>query len=332
MCGIAGYLSLAGSDEPVGRVMLDMLTGLARRGPDSAGMAVFGGGADGSQRVWVRMPDGVDTDVSEVVIRERLEGIAEVRRVERHGQLVRLDVWLDGPASVLSHALERPGEDFEVVSVGEHLELVKQVGAPGGLETSFNVAEMRGSHAIGHTRLSTESRVDLTHSQPFWAHGVADLATVHNGHITNYDRLRRIYEQRGARFFSENDSEVIGAYLADQLNRGRSLEQALANSLDDFDGAFTYLVATADSIGYARDPFAFKPLITVETPGYVAIANEEIAIRHALGPAGVAHEPSGHVYKLWHRTPSPAGTAPASGHAAKHAGAAAGPNASPAAA
>ncbi|HVA85004.1 MAG TPA: hypothetical protein VNF73_01675 [Candidatus Saccharimonadales bacterium] len=311
MCGIAGYLSRAGSDEPVGRVLLDMLTGLARRGPDSAGIALFGSGGDGSQRVWVRMPEGVDSAVSEATIRERLAGLAEIRRLERHGQLVRMDLWLDGPAGALSAALERPGEDFEIVSVGEHLEVVKQIGAPGGLESSFGVAEMRGSHAIGHTRLSTESRVDLSHSQPFWAHGVADLATVHNGHITNYDRLRRIYEQRGVRFFSENDSEVIGVYLADQLERGRSLEQALANSLDDLDGSFTYLVATADSIGYARDPFAFKPLITVETPEYVAIANEEIAIRHALGPAGMAHEPSGHVCRLWHRTPSPATAATA---------------------
>jgi glutamate synthase domain-containing protein 1 len=227
--------------------------------------------------------------------------------------LLRLQLWLDGPASGVSRALERPGEDFEVVSVGAHLELVKQVGAPGGLDATFGVAAMRGSHGIGHTRLSTESRVDLSHSQPFWAHGVADLATVHNGHITNYDKLRRRYEQQGVRFFSENDSEVIGVYLADQMERGRTLDQALANSLDDFDGSFTYLVATPDEIGFARDPFAFKPLVIVETDAYVAIANEEIAIRHALGPDGVASEPSGHVYRLWRR---PGAASPAAGAAA----------------
>jgi glutamate synthase domain-containing protein 1 len=301
MCGIAGYLSKTGADEPVGRVLLDMLTGLARRGPDSAGIACFNPGADGSSVAWVRLPGEGDATTAEATVRERLAGLAEIRDVQRHGDLLRLQLWLDAPAGAISRALERAGEDFEIVSIGEHLELVKQVGAPGGLDATFGVAAMRGSHGIGHTRLSTESRVDLSHSQPFWAHGVADLATVHNGHITNYDRLRRMYEQKGVRFFSENDSEVIGIYLADQMERGRTLEQALANSLDDFDGSFTYLVATADVIGYARDPFAFKPLITVETPGYVAIANEEIAIRHALGPDGVAHEPSGHVYKLWHR-------------------------------
>ena len=301
MCGIAGFLSRTGSDEPVGRVLLDMLTGLARRGPDSAGIACFRPRSDGTNVAWVRLPADRDAEDAERTVRDRLAGLAEVRDVQPHGDLIRLQLWFDAPAAAISRALERAGEDFEVVSLGEHLELVKQVGAPAGLDATFGVAAMRGSHGIGHTRLSTESRVDLTHSQPFWAHGVADLATVHNGHITNYDRLRRRYEQQGVRFFSENDSEVIGVYLAHQLERGRTLEQALANSLDDFDGSFTYLVATADEIGFARDPFAFKPLVTVETPGYVAIANEEIAIRHALGPDGVAHEPSGHVYRLWRR-------------------------------
>src|SRR4029453_13982069 len=107
-----------------------------------------------------------------------------------------------------------------------------------------------------YPRLSTESRVDLSHSQPFWARGVPDLATVHNGHITNYHRLRRIYEQRGGRLFTENDSEVIGISLAQQARRGNSLEQAIPNSLDDLDGSFTYLVASVDAIAFARDPFA----------------------------------------------------------------------------
>ena len=301
MCGIAGYLSKTGTDEPIGRVLLDMLTGLARRGPDSAGMACFRGNTDGTSVAWVRLPSELDPVTAEAIVQERLAGLAEVRSLERHGDTVRLQLWLDGSARDISRALERPGEDFEVVSLGEHLELVKQVGAPGGLNATYGVAQMRGSHGIGHTRLSTESKVDLSHSQPFWAHGVADIATVHNGHITNYDRLRRIYEQQGVRFFTENDSEVIGIYLADQIARGRTLEQAVANSLDDLDGSFSYLVATPDVIGYARDPFALKPLVTVETETYVAIANEEIAIRAALGDAGVAHEPSGHVYRLWKR-------------------------------
>jgi glutamate synthase domain-containing protein 1 len=302
MCGIAGYLSKRDEAQPVGRIMLDMLTSLARRGPDSVGLAMFRSEPAHRSACWIRLPEHGDHDDSERRILAGLAGVADVGLVERHAGLLRVELSGHGDAAAIRAAVEGTGDDVEVVSLGQQLELVKQVGHPDDLERSFSVQGFRGSHAIGHTRLSTESRVDLSHSQPFWARGIADVATVHNGHITNYHKLRRIYEQRGVRFFSENDSEIIGVYIADQLDRGLSLEEALAASLDDFDGSFTYLVASGDAMGYARDPFALKPLITVETDDYVAVANEEIAIRAALGGAGVAHEPSGHVYKLWRRS------------------------------
>jgi glutamate synthase domain-containing protein 1 len=305
MCGIAGFLSRTSTDGPVGAVLLDMLSGLGRRGPDSAGVAIVRGQPSPAEVCWIRAPhERSRSGAFERDIRSRLEAVAVVGSVDRRGDLLRVELDRTGDVRELSAAIERPTDEIEVVSLGRYLELVKEVGAPETLQRAYGVAAMRGSHGIGHTRLSTESRVDLSHSQPFWARGVPDLATVHNGHITNYHRLRRIYEQRGARFFTENDSEVIGIYLADQFSRGASLEQAIANSLDDLDGSFTYLVVTEKAIGYARDPFALKPLITVETDEYVAIANEEQAIRGALGPAGVAHEPSGHVYRIWLRSPA----------------------------
>lgn len=301
MCGIAGYLSKREDPEPVGRIMLDMLTSLARRGPDSAGMALFRTEPAHREACWIRLPETGDPEDHERRILAGLATVGKVGNVEQHHGLLRVELaTVAGPAAIRA-AAERGSDDVEVVSLGRQMELVKQVGHPDGLADSIDVQGFRGSHAIGHTRLSTESRVDLTHSQPFWARGIADVATVHNGHITNYHKLRSRYEQRGVRFFSENDSEVIGVYLADQLDRGLSLEGALEASLDDLDGSFSYLVASGDAIGFARDPFALKPLITVETDDYVAIANEEIAIRAALGPDGVAHEPSGHVSRAWHR-------------------------------
>jgi glutamate synthase domain-containing protein 1 len=280
-----------------------MLGGLARRGPDSAGVALFRSEPANNDVCWVRIPEALTPASAEAITRQRVATVAEIRRLEQHPGLLRLELAGRPSPGEVRAAIERPDEDFEVVSLGRSMELVKQVGHPDGLERSFSIASFRGTHGIGHTRLSTESRVDLSHSQPFWARGVADLATVHNGHITNYHKLRRLYEQRGVRFFTENDSEVIGVYLADQLERGLTLDEAVRASLDDFDGSFTYLVATPDAIGFARDPFALKPLITVETPDYVAIANEEVAIRAALGSAGVAHEPTGHVFRLWRRGP-----------------------------
>lgn len=302
MCGIAGYLSKRDDPQPVGRIMMAMLTSLARRGPDSVGLAMYRSEPAHRDTCWIRLPEGGDAAEHERRILAGLAVVADVGQVERREGLIRVELSTNATPAEVRTAAEAGSRDVEVVSFGKQLELVKQVGHPDDLEETFSVESFRGSHAIGHTRLSTESRVDLTHSQPFWARGIADVATVHNGHITNYHKLRRLYEQRGVRFFSENDSEVIGIYIADQLGQGLSLEEALQASLDDFDGSFSYLVASGDAMGFARDPFALKPLITVETDDYVAIANEEIAIRAALGTAGVAHEPSGHVYRLWRRS------------------------------
>jgi glutamine phosphoribosylpyrophosphate amidotransferase len=142
--------------------------------------------------------------------------------------------------------------------------------------------------------MSTESRIDLSHSQPFWAHGTLDIASVHNGHITNYHQLRRRYEQQGVTFYTDNDSEVIGVYLRDRLERGRTLPEALGDSLADLDGAYNYLVAAPEGLGIVRDRFGFKPLVVVETEEFVAAATEEIALRRALpGDYRVSEPPIG---------------------------------------
>ena len=165
----------------------------------------------------------------------------------------------------------------EILCLGQNLSLFKQVGSPDELEAAYHISALHGTHGIGHTRMSTESRVDLSHSQPFWAHGVPDLATVHNGHITNYHKLRRRFEQEGYRFFTENDSEVIGVYLRDRMAAGHRLEGAMRSSLEDFDGSFCYLATTKDQLGFVKDRYGFKPLMLAETDDFVALATEEMA-------------------------------------------------------
>ena len=221
-----------------------------------------------------------------------------VRARTIQGALVRLEIATTQPVE-LAHAIESIGPDVEVVSMGQRLEIVKQVGAPGSLDAEFAVSTWTGTHGLGHTRLSTESRVDLSHSQPFWAHGTPDLAVVHNGHICNYHRLRRIYQQEGVRFYTENDSEIIGLYLARQLAGGRTLGEALSASVRDLDGSFSYLAATADAFGFAKDPFSLKPLIVAESEGAVAIANEEVALQAALGDRYQAREAAAGATGLW---------------------------------
>jgi glutamate synthase domain-containing protein 1 len=294
MCGIIGFLDQRGGTErPVGRVLRDMLQALSCRGPDSAGVAVFTAPADWHLRLSV--PSDMESDAVTAALR-----VCSVAVSRAYGNGVfdgRLAAEPDIPALEDRIRAALPGA--EIICLGRRLELFKQVGSPKQLEATYAVGELRGTHGIGHTRMSTESRVDLSHSQPFWAHGVADLASVHNGHITNYHKLRRRYEQRGHRFYTENDSEVIGVYLRDRMAAGLSLADALRSSLDDFDGSFSYLVASGDGLAYVKDRFGFKPLMVAETEDFVAIATEEIALRHALGRDFVAREPAPGTMKMW---------------------------------
>lgn len=299
MCGIIGYLDKRpGEARPVGRILLSMLQALACRGPDSTGVALYGP----ARPFWVLQVKLPEKQNAEAAAKAILDALAKnVTLIGHHtiGAYLRLEVTSAVEPEELENWLLTRVPGIELVSLGHQLEIVKQVGSPGQLEQTYGIAKHTGRHGIGHTRLSTESRVDLSHSQPFWAHGLPDLATVHNGHITNYHKLRRRYEQRGYRFYTENDSEIIGVYLRDRMAAGLSLADALRASLDDFDGSFSYLAASGDCLAYVRDRFGFKPLIVAETEEFVAIATEEIALRRALGSNFAAREPAPGTMTLW---------------------------------
>ena len=299
MCGIVGFFDKSDDAAPVGATVLAMLAALACRGPDSAVIALWGRPADGLV-VRVKPGAGADLAARRREITDRASALGRACVSPAGGSLLRLEI-ADADPAELACAIEGVAPDVEVVSMGQRLEIVKQVGAPQSLERDFGVSRLLGSHALGHTRLSTESRVDLSHSQPFWAHGCPDLAIVHNGHITNYHRLRRLYEQEGVRFYTENDSEIIGLYLARKLRAGASLGEALRDSVRELDGSFSYLAATGEAFGFAKDPFCLKPLIVAESDGTVAIANEEVALAAALPPGYRAREAGASAVSVWQR-------------------------------
>ena len=302
MCGIVGYLDKTqNSNAPVGKTVLTMLTALGVRGPDSAGVALYGPPENGAFTLQVKLGELDGAAERSTSITEGVKAFGSVHEVKITAEYLRLVIDLRGEATPLTQFIESLGEDIEVVSMGRELEIVKQVGTPQNLDATHSVSTFQGTHGLGHTRLSTESRVDLSHSQPFWAHNYPDLAIVHNGHITNYHKLRRIYEQRGVRFYTENDSEVIGVYLADQLSQGLEFKEALDASLTDLDGSFSYLAATENYIGFAKDPFAFKPLLFTETDDFVAVATEEIAIRSAFGDGCEVREAQAKDVSVWQR-------------------------------
>jgi glutamate synthase domain-containing protein 1 len=302
MCGIVGFFSKDGGGQAeIGQTILSMLRALGCRGPDSAGVALYGAPDDGRFVVRVKLGDDGGLESRAHQISSRLESFSGVSHFSTIGAYARFLVSGDTDLKRLTDAIESLDKDFEVVSMGHRLEIVKQTGSPDNLEKTYCVSRMKGTHGIGHTRLSTESRVDLSHSQPFWSHGCPDLAIVHNGHITNYHQLRRRYEQHGVRFYTENDSEVVAIYLAEQITKGASLQQALERMLRDLDGSYSCLAATERELGFVKDTFALKPLVMTETNEFVAVATEEIAIRAALPGQYSVREAQVREVRVWQR-------------------------------
>jgi len=216
------------------------------------------------------------------------------------GNNYRVKAAFDGDVQKLSYDLEHSAK---VISIGQSLEIVKDIGGAHDVDDVYQVHRFRGSHGLGHVRLATESDVRPEASHPFWATGFADIAIVHNGQITNYWKMRRRLEQRDFQFNTDNDSELIAVYLADKMSQGIPLDQALETSIDDLDGTFSFLVSTKDQIGYAKDRLAVKPMIMYETDDLIAIASEEVSLNRLFpGQALDTKEPPPGTHATWSRS------------------------------
>lgn len=299
MCGIVGYLDKTGSKKkPLGKVLLGMLDALACRGPDSAGVALFGPPRTKYLVAQVKLGDnGNHAERARTV--SSIAGKFGAQSFSQKHAYLRFIFRETSDLKLFISSVEATGHDVEVVSVGRKLEIIKQVGSPSHLEEAFHISAFRGKHGMGHTRLCTESSVDLSHSQPFWAHGYPDLAIVHNGHITNYHQLRRRYEQHGVRFYTDNDSEIVGTFLAEKLRQGSTLRAAMEAMISELDGSFSCLVATDTEFGFVKDSFSLKPLTFAETDHFVAVSTEEVAIRCAIPGDFKVREAQAREVKVW---------------------------------
>lgn len=279
--------------------MMGMLVALECRGPDSAGVALYSSSNTADFVLQIKLGDNKPEQAVLDGVIANISQLAKPAAITTAGVYLRLviDGSLD-PDTVIS-VIESVDSNVEVVSMGKRLEIIKQTGSPKGIDIDFHVSDFQGSHAIGHTRMSTESQVDLSHSQPFWAHGHNEIAIVHNGHITNYHKLRRQYEQQDVHFYTENDSEIIAVYVARGMSDGLSLKEVLEAALVDLDGSFSCLVSTANAMGFMKDPFAHKPLLFGETDEFVAVATEEIAFRPLFGKDLKIREAGAREIRVW---------------------------------
>ncbi|MDE0920370.1 MAG: class II glutamine amidotransferase [Arenicellales bacterium] len=302
MCGIAGIMYRGNhATFETGDALVRMLDACQHRGPDSTGFALYT--APQADELRLRFFVGEETSRTVAIDRIQVElkkHSAKIIEDEQVGNNYRALVEFHGDVKALAYALQRV---TNLISVGTSLEIVKDVGVAHEVDATFDVRSFRGTHGLGHVRLATESDVKPEAAHPFWATGFSDVAIVHNGQITNYWKMRRRLEQREFEFTTDNDSELIAVYLADKMAKGIPLQAALASSIDDLDGTFSFLVSTENEIGYAKDRLAAKPMIMYETDDLVAVASEEVSLNRLFpGQALDTREPPPGTYATWSRS------------------------------
>ncbi|MDC9719888.1 MAG: glutamine amidotransferase [Gammaproteobacteria bacterium] len=290
MCGIAGLIHKKAGSANIGQELTDMLQALKHRGPDSTGYALYGAPIS-NYIMRINLAEQADTkDGFEVQSQlQSRNDTVDARLAERGAKIVkaekstdyalRYEVAFDGDLKGLIDYVEDV-EGVEVMSCGNGLELIKDLGDAAVVSGQYGINSFKGSHAIGHTRMATESDVDIRSAHPYWAYPFADVSVVHNGQLTNYWTNRRAMEREGNRFNSNCDSELIAVYIANRISKGDTLEEAMKRSVEDLDGVFTYLVATSDSLGMAKDVMAAKPMVIYEDDDFIALASEEVSIRN----------------------------------------------------
>jgi glutamate synthase domain-containing protein 1 len=281
MCGIAGIFSKSPAiGEQLGAHLARMLVELADRGPDSAGVAIYSEPLEpGSSRVSLHSTFG-ELDWS--VVEQRLAGALGGAKRQRAGETHACFLVAADPEQA-QRWIEANMPEVRVMSAGRAIEIYKDAVSPAAFAARFELAAMQGSHALGHTRMATESRVTTDGSHPF-STGL-DLCLVHNGSLSNHNRLRRELRRQGISFRTENDSEVAAGYLTWRLREGASIEQALEGCLEDLDGFYTFAVGTAEGFAVLRDPIACKPAVMAETEQWVAMASEYRALALLPGAA-----------------------------------------------
>ena len=311
MCGIAGIIH-KGKSTNVGGEMQKMLQSLKHRGPDSTGYALYGTG--GTQdyilrfKVGENVKEGSSAIMEDASLYEKRRNEVNEKIVEAGGNIVKEEqitpysfryvTSFEGDLLEFARKIESV-EMAEILSLGKSLELVKDIGDAKVVADQYGLNNFEGTHGIGHTRMATESGVDIRSAHPYWAYPFSDVSVVHNGQLTNYWNNRRGLERKGMRFMSSCDSELIAVYLANKIRDGIGLEEAMRSSLTDLDGVFTYMVATQDQLGMAKDSMAAKPMVLYESDDLVACASEEVAIRSLLPHEIDTYDPYESEVKVW---------------------------------
>ena len=305
MCGIVGlFLKDKSLELELGNMLTSMLITMTDRGPDSAGIAIYGNETIGSSKMTVQSdaPEmefvGLDSALADA-----LGGTVSMHVISTHAVLAIPA----GNFEKARAALNEIRPNLRIMSRGDTLEIYKEVGLPKDVAERFNVTSMSGTHGIGHTRMATESAITTMGAHPF--NTGDDQCLVHNGSLSNHNSLRRKLRREGIHIETENDTEVGAAYLTWKMREGATLGEALESSLEDLDGFFTFLVGTKDGFGVVRDPIACKPAVMAETDQYVAFGSEYRALVNLPGiEEARVWEPEPATVYFWSHNAAPTST------------------------
>ena len=287
MCGIAGRI--LGAPGKVGRDLVDLMEAQEHRGADSTGFAVYGIPRESGYvlRGMGFDKSRIDCDIENLKATLTDHGgdfSADPQVISDHNKHYCFRIEISDPSDLAAWVRDADTltAEIEIQSCGRSLEIIKDMGGAIEVADKHGVRDMIGTHGLGHARLATESSVLPNASHPFWARPFSDVAIVHNGQITNYWIMRRQLERQGHRFMSHCDSELLAVYTANNLANGVTLEDSMRRSIEEIDGVFTYLVATKDQLGMAKDTMAAKPLVLYQSDDLIVMASEEVAIRSIL--------------------------------------------------
>ncbi len=283
MCGIAGRILK--SPGKVGNDLVKLMDAQSHRGADSTGFAIYTEPVDGAKiRLMGIDRKNLDADLGDVIqiLRSHgsdLLGEPETDEADTAHYSVKMNVKFPRDVARWIEEADLIAGRIEVQSFGRSLEIIKDVGDAVAVADKHGIRQMQGTHGLGHARLATESNVSPKASHPFWARPFPDVAIVHNGQITNYYSWRSMLERMNYRFMTENDSELLAVWISNQMHHGLDLNQALSKSIVEIDGVFTFMISDTNGIGFAKDRFAMKPLVTIESEGELIAATEEQAVR-----------------------------------------------------
>jgi len=273
MCGIVGlFLKNTALEPELGALIAPMLDIMSDRGPDSAGFAVYGAGQKGRIKLTLRFPEAASEHSDLLAALKTAAPSAEIEPRDTHAIL---SIPESAEAAVRAWLAEMHPE-IHIAGAGHRMELYKEVGRPDRVSQMFKLASMTGTHAIGHTRMATESSVTTNGAHPFSTG--PDQCLVHNGSLSNHNAVRRMLKHEGLSFETENDSEVAAGYLTWRMREGMTLRHALETSLADLDGFYTFVVGTESGFAVLRDAIACKPAVMAETEDYVAFGSEYRAL------------------------------------------------------